>query len=240
MARADGSVGWCVSIANSIGLFAPYLDLDAARIVFGDMRATCAWGPPNDCRGIAVPGGYRISGQKIWTSRFLFSDLYLLLARTTPPEQTARKTEGLSLFLVDIAAAGEAIKATPIRTMLNHHTCQVFLDNVFVPEENLIGEEGKGFDYIVDSLNAERLLVASESVGDGKWFVETASRYASERVVFDRPIGANQGVQFPLARAPRPQYIQIYPAFAPNSVTRKPHMRANYVNPAAIDGLVIV
>jgi acyl-CoA dehydrogenase len=148
-----------------------------------------------------VPGGYRISGQKIWTSRFLFSDLYLLLARTTPPEQTARKTEGLSLFLVDIAAAGEAIKATPIRTMLNHHTCQVFLDNVFVPEENLIGEEGKGFDYIVDSLNAERLLVASESVGDGKWFVETASRYASERVVFDRPIGSNQGVQFPIAKA---------------------------------------
>jgi acyl-CoA dehydrogenase len=148
-----------------------------------------------------VPGGYRISGQKIWTSRFFFSDLYLLLARTTPPEQTARKTEGLSLFLVDIAAAGETIKATPIRTMLNHHTCQVFLDNVFVSEENLIGEEGKGFGYIVDSLNAERLLVASESVGDGKWFVETASRYASERVVFDRPIGANQGVQFPIAKA---------------------------------------
>jgi acyl-CoA dehydrogenase len=144
-----------------------------------------------------APGGYRISGQKIWTSRFFFSDLYLLLARTTPLEQTVRKTEGLSLFLVDIAAAGETIKATPIPTMLNHHTCQVFLDNVFVAQENLIGEEGKGFGYIVDSLNAERLLVASESVGDGKWFVETASRYASERVVFDRPLGANQGVQFP-------------------------------------------
>lgn len=148
-----------------------------------------------------VEGGYRIDGQKIWTSRYLFSDLYLLLARTTPAEDAVRKTEGLSLFLVDIAAAGPSLKATPIPTMLNHHTCQVFIDNLFVPQSNLIGEEGKGFGYLVDSLNAERLLVASESIGDGKWFVETASRYAGERIVFDRRIGENQGVQFPIAKA---------------------------------------
>lgn len=148
-----------------------------------------------------VDGGYRIDGQKIWTSRFLFSDLYLLLARTAPTERADSKTGGLSLFLVDIAEAGPSLKATPIRTMLNHHTCQVFIDDLFVPEANLIGEEGKGFNYLLDSLNAERLLVASESIGDGKWFVETASRYAGERVVFDRQIGANQGVQFPIAKA---------------------------------------
>lgn len=146
-------------------------------------------------------GGYRIDGQKIWTSRYLFSDLYLLLARTSTPEQSQSKTGGLSLFIVDIAEAGSSLKATPIKTMLNHHTCQVFIDNLFVPAENLIGEEGKGFSYLLDSLNAERLLVASESIGDGKWFIETASRYAGERVVFERQIGANQGVQFPIARA---------------------------------------
>lgn len=148
-----------------------------------------------------VDGGYRIDGQKIWTSRYLHSDLYLLLARTTPAGQAERKTGGLSLFLVDIAAAGSSLKATPIRTMLNHHTCQVFIDDLFVPDANLIGQEGKGFDYLVDSLNAERLLVASESIGDGKWFVETASRYAGERIVFDRQIGSNQGIQFPIAKA---------------------------------------
>lgn len=148
-----------------------------------------------------VDGGYRIDGQKIWTSRYLHSDLYLLLARTSAPEKAGRKTGGLSLFLVDIAAAGKSLKATPIRTMLNHHTCQVFIDDLFLPDANLIGEEGKGFGYLLDSLNAERLLVASESIGDGKWFVEAASRYAGERVVFDRQIGANQGVQFPIAKA---------------------------------------
>ncbi|WP_378941153.1 acyl-CoA dehydrogenase family protein [Mesorhizobium sp. ANAO-SY3R2] len=148
-----------------------------------------------------VDGGYRINGQKIWTSRYLFSDLYLLLAKTPTAEKPAKKTDGLSLFLVDIKAAGDSLKATPIKTMLNHHTCQVFIDNLFVPEENLIGEEGKGFGYVLETLNAERLLVASESIGDGKWFIETASRYATDRVVFNRQIGANQGVQFPIARA---------------------------------------
>ncbi len=148
-----------------------------------------------------VDGGYRINGQKIWTSRYLFSDLYLLLARTQPVGASKSKTGGLSLFIVDIAKAGASLKAKPIKTMLNHHTCEVFIDDLFVPDSNIIGEEGRGFSYLLDSLNAERLLVASESIGDGKWFVEKASQYAGERVVFDRPIGANQGVQFPIAKA---------------------------------------
>ena len=148
-----------------------------------------------------VNGGYVINGQKIWTSRFRQSDYYLLLARTTPYEDVARKTEGLSLFLVDIARAGKALTARTIDTMLNHHTNEVFIENLEVADESRVGEEGKGFTYLLSSLNAERLLVASECVGDGKWFTERASRYATERVVFDKPIGANQGVAFPIARA---------------------------------------
>ena len=148
-----------------------------------------------------VDGGYVINGQKVWTSRFKQSHMYLLIARTTPYEEVRKKTEGLTLFLVDIEKAGAALHSTPIRTMLNHHTNQVFIDNLEVGDEDRIGEEGKGFSYLVDSLNSERLLVASESLGDGKWFIENASRYAGERVVFDRPIGANQGVQFPIAKA---------------------------------------
>ena len=145
--------------------------------------------------------GYVINGQKIWTSRYFQSHLYLLVARTTPLAEVQRKTDGLSLFLVDIAKAGASLRATPIPTMLNHHTNQVFIDDLHVAAEDLIGEEGKGFHYLVDSLNSERLLVSSESIGDGQWFVSTASAYASNRNVFDRPIGANQGVQFPIARA---------------------------------------
>ncbi len=148
-----------------------------------------------------VPGGYVINGQKIWTSRYFQSHMYLLIARTTPIEQVARKTEGLSLFLVDIAKAGPALKGKPIRTMMNHHTNEVFIDNLEVSDEDRIGEEGKGFHYLLDSLNSERLLVCSEALGDGKWFVGQASRYASERRVFDRPIGQNQGIQFPIAKA---------------------------------------
>ncbi|MGW9331763.1 acyl-CoA dehydrogenase family protein [Bosea sp. NPDC055594] len=148
-----------------------------------------------------VPGGYVINGQKIWTSRYFQSHMYLLIARTTPLEEVRKKTEGLSLFLVDIAKAGASLKGRPIRTMMNHHTNEVFIDNLEVSDEDRIGEEGKGFHYLVDSLNSERLLVCSESLGDGKWFVEQASRYASERQVFDRPIGQNQGIQFPIARA---------------------------------------
>jgi acyl-CoA dehydrogenase len=145
--------------------------------------------------------GYVINGQKIWTSRFRQSHMYLFIARTTPYEEVKRKTDGLTLFLVDIAKAGDSLRSTPIKTMLNHHTNQVFIEDLKVTDEDRIGEEGSGFYYLLDSLNSERLLVTSESVGDGKWFIEQASRYVSERVVFDRPIGANQGVQFPIARA---------------------------------------
>ncbi|MDF1790757.1 MAG: acyl-CoA/acyl-ACP dehydrogenase [Thalassobaculaceae bacterium] len=148
-----------------------------------------------------VNGGYVINGQKIWTSRFLQSHMYLLIARTTPLEEVRKKTEGLTLFLVDIAKAGASLKSKPIRTMLNHHTNEVFIDDLEVSDDDRIGEEGRGFHYLVDSLNSERLLVASESIGDGKWFTEQSARYANERIVFDRPIGQNQGIQFPISRA---------------------------------------
>jgi len=150
-----------------------------------------------------VEGGYLIRGQKIWTSRALHSDLMLLLARTTPLERVERKTEGLSTFIVDMKAALAAGTMTirPIKTLMNHATTEIFLDGVLVPEDALVGEEGKGFRYILDGMNAERILIAAECIGDGRWFVQKASRYASQRVVFGRAIGQNQGVQFPIARA---------------------------------------
>jgi acyl-CoA dehydrogenase len=148
-----------------------------------------------------VDGGYVIRGQKIWTSRALHSDLMLLLARTTPIDQVERKTDGLSVFLLDMKAAGDRLEIRPIKTMVNHATTEVFFDSVEVPADALVGEEGKGFRCILDGMNAERILIASECIGDGRWFVEKAARYASERFVFGRPIGANQGVQFPIARA---------------------------------------
>jgi acyl-CoA dehydrogenase len=145
---------------------------------------------------------YFITGQKVFTSRVQHSDLMLLLARSTPLDQVKKASEGLSVFLVDLhQAIGNGLTVTPIRTMMNHETNQLFLQDVEVPAENLIGEEGKGFRYILDGMNAERILVASEAVGDGYWFVERAARYAKERVVFDRPIGKNQGVSFPIAQA---------------------------------------
>ncbi len=145
--------------------------------------------------------GYVINGQKVWTSRFQHSDLYLLIARTTPIDQVQKKTQGMSLFLVDTRAAGAAIRAVPIETMINHETNQIFITDLEVPADALIGEEGQGFRYLLDGLNAERILIASECIGDGRWFIEQATRYARERVVFGRPIGQNQGVQFPIARA---------------------------------------
>jgi len=145
---------------------------------------------------------YVVNGQKIWTSRAEHSDLMLLLARTTPREQAARRTEGLSVFLVDMrAAVGNGLTIRPIETMMNHSTTEVFFDNLRVPAANLIGEEGQGFRYILSGMNAERLLIAAECVGDAKWFIDKASGYAKERVLFNRPIGQNQGVQFPIARA---------------------------------------
>ena len=150
-----------------------------------------------------VDGGWEISGQKLWTSRAEHSDLMLLLARTTPADQVEKRTEGLSTFLVDMkrAVADGTMTIRPIRTLMNHATTEIFLDRVAVPDEDLVGEEGLGFRYILDGMNAERVLIAAECIGDGRWFVEKASAYANERVVFGRPIGANQGVQFPIARA---------------------------------------
>ena len=150
-----------------------------------------------------VDGGWEITGQKLWTSRAEHSDLMLLLARTTPADQVEKRTEGLSTFLVDMkrAVAEGTMTIRPIRTLMNHATTEIFLDRVAVPDEDLVGEEGRGFRYILDGMNAERVLIAAECIGDGRWFVEKATAYANERVVFGRPIGANQGVQFPIARA---------------------------------------
>jgi len=147
--------------------------------------------------------GYVIRGQKIWTSRALYSDLMLLLARTTPLDEVEKKTEGLSTFLVDMkkALADGKMTIRPIRTLMNHASTEIFLDGVEVPADALVGEEGKGFRYILDGMNAERILIAAECIGDGRWFVDKAAAYAKERVVFGRPIGANQGVQFPIAQA---------------------------------------
>src|SRR5690242_6241824 len=145
---------------------------------------------------------YIVNGQKIWTSRAEHSDLMILLARTTPKEQAAKRTDGLSVFIVDMKAAlGNGLTIRPIRTMMNHSTTQIFFDNMRVPAENLIGDEGKGFRYILSGMNAERILIASESIGDAKWFIKKATDYASERVVFGRPVGQNQGIQFPIATA---------------------------------------
>ena len=145
---------------------------------------------------------YVINGQKVWTSRLQHSDYMLLLARTTPLSEVKKKSEGLSVFLVDLReAVGKSITVRPIRNMVNHETNEIFIDKLEIPVENRIGEEGQGLKYILDGLNAERILIAAECIGDGYWFVDRAKNYAQERVVFDRPIGKNQGIQFPIARA---------------------------------------
>jgi acyl-CoA dehydrogenase len=145
---------------------------------------------------------YVINGQKIWTSRAEYSDLMLLLARSTPREEATSRTAGLSVFLIDMRAlAGKGLTIRPIRTMMNHATTEVFFDNVVVPADSLVGAEGEGFRYILSGMNAERILIAAECIGDAKWFIDKAALYARERVVFGRPIGQNQGVQFPIARA---------------------------------------
>jgi acyl-CoA dehydrogenase len=145
---------------------------------------------------------YVINGQKVWISRIQHSDLMILLARTTPLDQVKKKSEGMSIFIVDLhQAIGNGMEVRPIPNMVNHETNELFFDNLEIPEENLIGEEGKGFKYILDGLNAERALIAAECIGDGYWFIDKVSAYVKERVVFGRPIGQNQGVQFPIARA---------------------------------------
>ncbi|HEY5607525.1 MAG TPA: acyl-CoA dehydrogenase family protein [Alphaproteobacteria bacterium] len=156
-------------------------------------------------RTTAVKDGnatYVVNGQKVWTSRAEHSDLMLLLARTTPREQAKKRTEGLSLFIVDMRdARGHGLEIRPIRTMINHATTEVFFDNLRVPAENLVGAEGQGFRYVLDGMNAERILIAAECIGDARWFIEKAVNYAKERKVFGRPIGQNQGIQFPIAEA---------------------------------------
>ena len=145
---------------------------------------------------------YVVNGQKIWTSRAEHSDLMILLARTTPKEQAKKRTDGLSVFIVDMREAkGKGLEIRPIRTMMNHATTEVFFTDMRVPAENLIGEEGKGFRYILSGMNAERILIAAECIGDAKWFIAKATNYAKERAVFGRPIGMNQGIQFPIAKA---------------------------------------
>ncbi|MGB6118461.1 MAG: acyl-CoA dehydrogenase family protein [Mesorhizobium sp.] len=145
---------------------------------------------------------YVVNGQKVWISRVQHSDLMILLARTTPLSEVKRKSDGLSVFLVELKdAVGKGLRVNPIRNMVNHETNELFFDNLEIPAENLIGEEGRGFRYILDGLNAERTLIAAECIGDGYWFIDKASNYVRERIVFDRPIGQNQGVQFPIARA---------------------------------------
>jgi acyl-CoA dehydrogenase len=150
---------------------------------------------------VAVKKGdrYVVNGQKVWTSRLQHSELMILLARTTPLTEVKRKSEGMSIFLVETKTKGLDVR--PIRNMVNHETNSVFIDNLEIPAENLIGEEGKGFKYILDGLNAERTLIAAECIGDGYWFIDKVTKYVNERIVFGRPIGQNQGVQFPIARA---------------------------------------
>ena len=155
-------------------------------------------------RTVAAKKGdrYVVNGQKVWTSRVQHSELMILLARTTPLDKVKKKSEGMSIFLVDLRKSlGKGLTLRPIRNMVNHETNEVFIDNLEIPAENLIGEEGQGFKYILDGLNAERILIAAECIGDGYWFIDKAAAYAKERVVFGRPIGKNQGIQFPLARA---------------------------------------
>jgi acyl-CoA dehydrogenase len=148
-----------------------------------------------------IDGGYRIRGQKIWTSRAQHSDLMLLLARTTPIDRVEKRSDGLSTFIVDMKTAGDRVEIRPIETLMNHATTEVFFDDLEIPDDALLGAEGNGFRQILVGWNAERILIAAECIGDGRWFIDKAARYVSERIVFGRPIGANQGVQFPIAKA---------------------------------------
>ena len=182
---------------------------------------------------------YIVNGQKIWTSRAEHSDLMLLLARTTPRDRVAKKTDGLSTFLVDMRSAlNNGLTIRPIRTMMNHNSCEVFFDNLEVPAENLIGEEGKGFRYILSGMNAERILIAAECIGDAKWFIDKASAYAKERVVYDRPIGRNQGIQFPIAKAyanMRAAELMVHEALRLYEAGANPGAEANMAKMLAAD-----
>ena len=180
------------------------------KIAAGELRLQCfgvteptTGTDTTSLRTMAVRDGdvYRVTGQKVWISRVEHSDLMVLLARTTPKSEVAKKTQGMSAFIVDLKASlGKGFEYRPIPSMINHHSCELFFDDLEVPRENLLGKEGEGFRVILDGMNAERILIAAECVGDGRYFIDKASAYAKERVVFGRPIGQNQGVQFPIAR----------------------------------------
>jgi alkylation response protein AidB-like acyl-CoA dehydrogenase len=182
----------------------PQIASGAVRLQAFGVTEPTAGSDTSAIRTVAVRQGgrYVVNGQKVWTSRAEHSDLMLLLARTTPRDKANKRTDGLSVFLVDMREAlGKGLTVRPLRAMINHATTEVFFDNLEIADENLIGEEGKGFRYILDGMNVERMLIAAECLGDASWFIAKATDYAKSRVVFDRPIGQNQGVQFPIARA---------------------------------------
>lgn len=218
--RSGGNAGSCHGQMYNMGTLLRHGSeeqkrLYLPRIASGDLRLQ-SMGVTEPTTGtdttkiktVAVKKGdrYVVNGQKVWISRIQHSDLMILLARTTPLDQVKKKSEGMSIFLVDLhQAIGNGMSVRPIPNMVNHETNELFFDNLEIPVENLIGEEGKGFKYILDGLNAERTLIAAECIGDGYWFIDKAAQYAKERVVFDRPIGQNQGVQFPIADS----YIEV-------------------------------
>ena len=221
--RAGGNAGACHGQMYNMGTLVRHGSAEQKakylpRIASGELRLQSmgvteptAGTDTTKIKTTAVKKGdkYVINGQKVWTSRLQHSDLMILLARTTPSSEVKKKSDGMSIFLVDVKANwGKALQVTPIRNMVNHETNTVFIDNLEVPVENLIGEEGRGFKYILDGLNAERILIAAECIGDGYWFTEKSVQYSKDRVIFDRPIGQNQGIQFPIARA----YVNIQAA----------------------------
>ena len=184
--------------------FLPQIASGALRLQAFGVSETTTGSDTTQLKTFATRKGdrYVVRGQKVWISRAEHSDLMLLVCRTTPVDEVKKRTDGLSILLVDIRkAVGHGLTIRPIRTMMNHATTELFFDDLEVPADALVGEEGRGFRYLLDGLNAERILIAAECVGDGRWFVERATRYAKERVVFNRPIGQNQGIQFPIARA---------------------------------------
>ncbi|MFZ9103295.1 MAG: acyl-CoA dehydrogenase family protein [Burkholderiaceae bacterium] len=214
--RSGGNAGSCHGQMYNMGTIlrhgsAEQKQLYLPKIASGELRLQSmavtepTTGPDTTkLKTTAVKKGdrYVVNGQKVWISRIQHSDLMVLLARTTPLDQVTKKSEGMSIFLVDLhQAIGKGMTVQPIRNMVNHETNEVFFDNLEIPAENLIGEEGKGFKYILDGLNAERALIAAECIGDAYWCIDRARKYASERVVFGRPIGQNQGIQFPIAQA---------------------------------------
>ena len=214
--RSGGNAGACHAQMYTMGTllrhgsdaqkraFLPKIATGALRLqAFGVSEPTTG-SDTTQLKTLAVRKGntYVIRGQKVWISRAEHSDLLLLVVRTTPIEEVTKRTEGLSILLVDMRRAiGHGLTIHPIRTMMNHATTELFFDDLEVPADTLVGDEGQGFRYLIDGLNAERILIAAECVGDGRWFIDRASRYAKQRVVFNRPIGQNQGVQFPIARA---------------------------------------